>query len=429
MCGLSGVAGAITPKERDAFNELMWGSALRGKDSTGVAAVRRHSNDVEMCKVADDVTWLFYNKNYDKVVGAGSKVLMGHCRHATIGAKKVYNAHPFAFEHLVGAHNGTLQYGSKGKLSGSKDFDTDSEALFNHMNEVGPEETIPLLEGAWALTWFDKTTNDINFLRNGERPLAYAFNESRDCLFWASEPGLLRWVLARNNIKTDGETIHWLATDMWSSWEIPEWGKPFGERKTYEKLEGFQPAPPPYSAPQTSGAYPRNSSAEPSRKPRERGDSSSGIPPLVESLQQLRARSARERLQSTTPHGTSEQWPSAKDITPKHILPSEGSNKLITSSLSDITSDTKVVDLKARREANQVARHRGGTRSITKPAHITYKDERGQPMTKKEFELRTKHGCDYCIANIAWQDKCKFTKDDGVLCETCCDDPLIMSYF
>jgi len=124
---------------------------------------------------------------------------MGHTRHATKGKINRANAHPFDFDTLVGAHNGTLttQY----KLDDYKDFDVDSENLFHHMEKNGVSDTTSKCGGAYALTWYDKVEKTLNFLRNDERTLFATFSEDMKTVFWASEAWMLEGILGRNKIK------------------------------------------------------------------------------------------------------------------------------------------------------------------------------------------------------------------------------------
>jgi len=67
--------------------------------------------------------------------------------------------------------------------------------------------------GAWALVWWDKGEETLNFLRNKERPLWIAFTKSNDTLFWASELWMLEGVLRRNGVEYKepfqlGEDVH-----------------------------------------------------------------------------------------------------------------------------------------------------------------------------------------------------------------------------
>lgn len=235
MCGLVGIAGHIGPSELKAFNDLLIINQLRGQHSTGVASVSRFRDEVGIIKMVGTPDVLQDLRGYSDVVREGKKVLIGHGRHATTGERTRPNAHPFEFEKVVGAHNGTLPWDSKNKLEGKLSFGTDSEALYHHANEHGMAATIPLIQGAWALTWYDKEYDHICLLRNKERPLTYAFSKERKTLFWASEAWMLHGILMRHGI--DFDKVYMLPENVMFAWELPGYGKAFGEVYR-EEMEG-----------------------------------------------------------------------------------------------------------------------------------------------------------------------------------------------
>lgn len=198
MCGLVGCAGVLNNTEEKAFQQLLIVDALRGTDSTGVAVIPR-IGEVKMAKELGDPFRLMDRKSYDKVFHGSNRVIIGHNRWATVGGVSRNTAHPFDFPTLVGAHNGTLT--SKYKLANHLDFPTDSEALYNHIDKEGLKSALEHLAGAWALTWWDKHKETINFLRNKERPLYVTYNKAKTVIFWASESWMLSGVLGRNGIE------------------------------------------------------------------------------------------------------------------------------------------------------------------------------------------------------------------------------------
>lgn len=237
MCGLVGVAGDIAKIDIDVFNQLLFADTLRGQDSTGVAGINM-AGDIDWIKRVGIATDLQDNRGYDRVVNTRQKVLIGHNRYGTQGAKSNANAHPFECGDVVGAHNGTIPWDAKNKLPQASSFGTDSEAIFNSINEQGIEKTLGLLHGAWALTYWDSRDDTLNFIRNKERPLYYAFNTAHTTIFWASEEGLLHWILGRNGIKYDKPTL--LIEDTLLSFTIPAFMKAFDEPRR-QRITGAPP--------------------------------------------------------------------------------------------------------------------------------------------------------------------------------------------
>lgn len=225
MCGLVGLAGDLTAYRKEVIGPLLIVDSLRGDHSTGIAGVKRYVKAVILAKEPGAPSNLFKTPAFKDVMATPVKVIIGHNRYATIGAHTVENAHPFDFENVVGAHNGTLHKTDRAKLADWDKFGTDSEALFNTINLLGIEATIGLITdrySAYALTWYDKLTNTINFLRNDERPLIYAYSEDRATLIWASEEDFLRVAAARCKIKLQDDKVFDVTSNTHYSWEVPE---------------------------------------------------------------------------------------------------------------------------------------------------------------------------------------------------------------
>lgn len=212
MCGLIGVAGIVGNKEEKIIKELLIVDSLRGVDSTGIAVVPRlNAHEVKLAKKLGHAYELIDHRSFNQALGGVHRAIIGHNRWGTIGRVSAANAHPFDFEGLVGAHNGTLT--SKWKFKDNSRFDTDSEAMYNHLDHFGIKELMNNMSGAWAMTWWDKDAETINFLRNKERPLWLVFSDDSKQLFWASELWMLEGVLARNGVKIKeafplGEDVH-----------------------------------------------------------------------------------------------------------------------------------------------------------------------------------------------------------------------------
>jgi predicted glutamine amidotransferase len=197
MCGLVGVMGHIGLKEKDVLKQLLVVDVLRGKHSTGIAAVN-YAGGVSVVKKAVNGVDFLDMKPAVTALASTLNCIIGHNRYATKGAVNNTNAHPFEFDNVVGAHNGTLR--STWNLDKSNVFAVDSECLYNHINDNGIDSAFDKAVGAYALTWFDKAQQTLQFLRNNERPLCYCFSEDYRTLFWASESWMLIGILWRNSI-------------------------------------------------------------------------------------------------------------------------------------------------------------------------------------------------------------------------------------
>lgn len=215
MCGLVGMAGALTGKHDRIIKDLLIVDTLRGKDSTGLAAISSYSTNV--AKQVGDPFQLFDTKQFDRAMQGISRVFIGHNRAATIGKVNRSNAHPFEFDNIIGAHNGTLRDRSGLEFGG--EYEVDSEQLYHNINDFGVKDTMGNVTGAWALTWWDKDKQTLNMLRNSERPLVYAFNKSRTQLYWASEEWML-WVACGRG-EVDIEQPVELPEDFHLSFHIP----------------------------------------------------------------------------------------------------------------------------------------------------------------------------------------------------------------
>lgn len=196
---------------------MLFVDQLRGPHSTGIAVVRNYDDAILMAKAVGGVECLMETKAYDEAIKTFPKVMIGHNRFATMGKITRNNAHPFHFENVVGAHNGSLR--NFKNLKGFFDYPVDSQVLYNSINEDGLEHTLANIEGAYALTYWDKKTKKMNFIRNTERPLYLALTKNEKTILWASESWMIEGIAERNNVELS--TIVGLDKDTLLTVEIP----------------------------------------------------------------------------------------------------------------------------------------------------------------------------------------------------------------
>jgi len=228
MCGLVGIAGALTQKDKEAFKRLLIVCSLRGEDSAGYINVD-YSNNVKVNKAVGSPFELFETRDWDRLNLVGDKAIIGHTRKATVGGISKSTAHPFQEEHITGVHNGTLQ--NWHKLDGSDAFKVDSNALFHSIAYEGVEETFGKIKGAWAATWWNSEENTLNFLRNDQRPLWWATDKDGKKLYWASRYWMLQMLEQEMEIEffkdEKGYAYHALKIDTLRRFEInPRENKP-----------------------------------------------------------------------------------------------------------------------------------------------------------------------------------------------------------
>lgn len=226
---------------------------FRGPDSTGLASIRGDGS-VHIAKIASHPFDLFDTGKFKSTLsGHSTDVFIGHNRAATKGAVNTVNAHPFHIGNIIGAHNGTLTTQSWKDLEKAvgETFDVDSQAIIAAIDKLGIEETVPLLQGAWALVWYNEDEGSLNFLRNKERSFYFSYTEDFKKLIWASEWEMIR---AANDLSSLPDKLHktkeghgYFETkaDMWYRWDIDKLKKgasSFPSTRVKELL-GKEPAP------------------------------------------------------------------------------------------------------------------------------------------------------------------------------------------
>lgn len=208
MCGLVGVIGTINHREKQAFKWLLHFDATRGEHSTGVLAVAP-DNTTQVFKELGTSGFLYqkFEKEFPKgVYDKPVKVLLGHNRFATQGEVIAENAHPFEFENVIGAHNGTVVEWSTRKLHMSDKFQIDSQKIYSQLNfDQDVQKLWEHLEdsqnSAASLSYWDKRDASLNFVRNSQRPMYFAVTKDQQTMFWASEKWMLQIACGQSGIQ------------------------------------------------------------------------------------------------------------------------------------------------------------------------------------------------------------------------------------
>lgn len=219
MCGLVGLAtfkqNGFNYNEVDAFTNLLVVAAIRGPHGTGIFTVDTKGKRNLVKNVGNPYN-LIYTKDYTKAVDAQKQpyitVLAGHNRWATTGKHVTENSHPFFHGNITMMHNGTLKRYDKFP----KVFEVDSESLCYAIDQMGIEDAVGYMDGAYAVVYYDSDKGTLNFARNYERPLYMSYSPKEKILMWASEKGMAHWVNHRHKVADDFKFEELPTNELWS---------------------------------------------------------------------------------------------------------------------------------------------------------------------------------------------------------------------
>lgn len=207
MCGIVGLASKNSSgfdlTGSDLFTDLLQMDSIRGKDSTGAFGVSK-LGEIDFIK-GNTNAWEFTScKNYTdfkRRIYSTYQIVIGHNRAATKGAISPENAHPFKDDHIIGVHNGTIW--NQEELA--VDTEVDSHAIMKALAKADAATALNLVNGPFALVWFDAKQKTLNLARNKDRPLFLLEYDK----YWtiASEPGLPYWLNGRQGKKLVGTPL------------------------------------------------------------------------------------------------------------------------------------------------------------------------------------------------------------------------------
>lgn len=393
MCGLVGIASdLITSKHMDMMKDMLVFSSVRGAHSTGIGVVSKAFNKEEIffdiAKSPGNPYVLLDQKKYEKVAGTvGKRVVIGHNRFATIGSINEANAHPFETVggNILGAHNGTIRNG----LYNEKDFGTDSEAIYNAFDAIGIENVIPNLTGAWALTWYDHRNETINFLRNKERSLYFAWTKDNQTLFWASEYPMIYAAADRHGIGIEQPVA--FAVDTLYSFQI------LSGTKWKDTLE---------------------------KKPM------AGKEVVVHShvpFQQTRTTSGTNTSTSNSGGTTQGTQTNSKASESAFEKAKEGGSAVVNHTESfqryrELRSQAAVVPA-----TNGTVQTTNGNEEKLDQEYR--KGFNGEMISKLKFKYILDKGCSWCSSTIHKGEKFRFVASEEVLCEACMDNDSLVEMF
>jgi hypothetical protein len=443
MCGLVGAIGAINKPIEAAFKNMLFFDVVRGVHSTGIVNMTPQKVPYS-AKLAGDPHSLLSSDLGKDVMKYQSVGLMGHNRHATIGEVNTKNAHPFMHGNVIGMHNGTLR-GWKQDLDDAKLFEVDSSCLIYNINKNGAEDTLGKVDGAFALTWYNKGDHTFSMIRNDERPLSYCLTADKRSLLYASEDWMILVAASRNNIRLLKDGIHDLKVGQLYTWELPKKEhKPLP--KVHTRMLNLY-TPPRYN--QWYGGYGRHSGNRHSFPGMDRKevdkiyDEREDLAADMDSLRGKKIHFILDRVIDPQYKGGCYSMEGAMTEHPYHTV------RVYCSSSKDAVDmiDQTEIELVGTAKSMLMPYVRCHKNTLTlDEGHIfvdpdsveiadTYEpktgeviqlnDHRvrgpdGEPLTEAEFDKLTEHGCASCQCNLWYGNgDVVWTHDKQPLCESC----------
>ena len=201
MCGLFGFVNRDLTKLKltDLINQSLILNSLRGIDGAGVALVDP-KGEVHMYKRPLPGWDLLQLSPTRSIIANCDLPVFGavHNRAGTSGGNKVDTSHPIGYKHITLVHNGSVH--SLHSL-GADYLTHDSTAIAMALADKTEKEALELIQGSYALMWYNGEDKTFNVARNDDRPLYAAAVKKSKTLLFGSESGMLLWLAERNDIE------------------------------------------------------------------------------------------------------------------------------------------------------------------------------------------------------------------------------------
>ena len=204
MCGIVGIvrpkATSVSVDLCQAFEQMWWGTQLRGMNGSGLFQASKGRNKIVLEKSAFTPDYAIYEKPIS-VMTRNVDIMpftFAHCRQATKLPAKAddkylkKNAHPFQYKHITLMHNGYFSYVGKDHNDA---HEVDSAAFTHAVADLGIDDALEKAYGSYALVYYDSDEETLNIARNSDRPL-WKLEHYFGHIF-ISEPELALWVLKR----------------------------------------------------------------------------------------------------------------------------------------------------------------------------------------------------------------------------------------
>ena len=206
MCGIFGAVslrGNLCFRQQDFIKSATTTGQVRGVDGTGwiVVDAKKGAHVYKRAVKGSDFLDTDVGKKASTALGTAIAVI-GHNRKTTSGSDTDNDCHPFSYKTVVGVHNGGIPpHVLKRVDTADAVAAVDSAEIYAALNKVSnPIEVLSKLHmGSYCLVWIDKVKGDLCIARNKERPMWAASGD--EGLYFASEPGMLFWLMSRYNLQ------------------------------------------------------------------------------------------------------------------------------------------------------------------------------------------------------------------------------------